>query len=63
MIQGKQKQHAEPKSANAGKKAKRPNPSDCSMAGISRLQTDAATITRRQSPQASAAPNHPMRAA
>ena len=50
MIQGKQKQHAEPNPANAGKKANRPNFSDCSIAGISRLQTDAATITPAAKP-------------
>ena len=51
MIQGKQKQYAETKIRQTpGKKANRPNFSDCSIAGISRLQTDAATITPAAKP-------------
>ena len=34
----------------AGKKAQAPAPADCSMAGISRLQTDAATMTPEAKP-------------
>ena len=36
--------------AKAGRKASRPRAADCSMAGISRLHTDAATMTPAAKP-------------
>lgn len=50
MVENKQEQHTGPNPASAGKNDHLPMEVDCSMAGISRLQIDAATITPAANP-------------